>query len=109
MARTDAAQLRATGQPRGPFRAFSMERNFLGLISLPALLLMVGVTAIPFALTLGLAFTNYDPLRADAWGFVGLTNFARLFADENLPPILFTTFYMVAASVIIETVLGLGL
>jgi ABC-type sugar transport system permease subunit len=86
-----------------------VERRFIVLAAIPALVLMIAVTAIPFATTFGLAFTNYDPLRADDWGFVGLSNFADLVADPNIPVIILTTFYLVAATVIAETLVGLGL
>ena len=109
MSRADTTKLRTTSATRGPRRVLDTERNFLPLVSLPALVLMLGVTAIPFAATIGLAFTNYDPLRSSSWGFVGLNNFLRLAQNDNLPTIMYTTFYFVAATVILETVLGLGL
>ena len=70
---------------------------------------MLAVTAIPFAITLGLAFTNYDLVRADDWSFVGLKNYQELLADRNTPQILWNTVYLVVAATVIPMVLGLGL
>lgn len=70
---------------------------------------MVAVTAVPFAITIGLAFTNYDLVRSDSWRFVGLDNFARMLADRQTPQIIFNTGYLVIATTALETVFGLGL
>jgi multiple sugar transport system permease protein len=70
---------------------------------------MVAVTAVPFAITIGLAFTNYDLVRSQNWEFVGLANFARLMGDRQTPQIIFNTAYLVIGTTAIETVLGLGL
>jgi multiple sugar transport system permease protein len=85
------------------------ERFFLQIASWPALLLMLAVTAIPFAITIGLAFTNYDLVRSDSWRFVGLDNFEELLADRQTPIILLNTMYLVIATTVIPTVVGLGL
>lgn len=71
--------------------------------------IMVAVTAIPFAVTIGLAFTNYDLVRSENWRFVGLENFADLLRDRQTPQIVFNTAYLVVATTAIETILGLGL
>ncbi len=89
--------------------ALDPERSFLALIALPALVVMIAVTAIPFLATIGLAFTNYDPLRGDSWSIIGLDNFTDLLNDPNIPTIIWTTLYMVTAIVIAETIVGLGL
>ncbi|MFN8620104.1 MAG: sugar ABC transporter permease [Chloroflexota bacterium] len=86
-----------------------MERFFLQIASWPALLIMLFVTAIPFAITIGLAFTNYDLVRYDQWRFVGLDNFQELLTDRQTPIVLFNTLYLVIATTVIPTVIGLGL
>ena len=86
-----------------------VERFFLQIASWPALIVMLGVTAIPFAITIGLAFTNYDLVRYDTWRFVGLDNFQELFTDRQTPIVLINTMYLVIATTVIPTVVGLGL
>ena len=70
---------------------------------------MVAVTAVPFAVTIGLAFTNYDLVRSSEWRFIGLENFADLLGDRHTPQIVFNTAYLVIATTTLETLLGLGL
>ena len=105
-ARVEApAPTRRGGLPLGVLT----ERFFLQVASWPALAVMLAVTAIPFVITLGLAFTNYDLVRADDWQFVGLKNYQELIADRNTPQILWNTVYLVLAATAVPVVLGLGL
>jgi ABC-type sugar transport system permease subunit len=69
---------------------------------------MLLVTAVPFVVTIGLAFTNYN-LVAAAWKFVGVSNFRTLIHDSQTPTILFNTVYLVAGTTILDTLFGLGL
>lgn len=85
------------------------DRSYLVVFSWPALIVMVAVTAIPFIVTIGLAFTNYDLVRSSDWKFIGLGNFADLIADRYTPQIVFNTAYLVIATTAIETILGLAL
>ena len=94
--------------PRGGLSTL-FERSYLVIAAWPALIVMVAVTAVPFAVTIGLAFTNYDLVRSEGWEFIGLDNFARLLADRQTPQIVFNTAYLVVATTALETILGLGL
>ena len=94
--------------PRGGLSAI-LDRRYLVLASWPAMVVMVAVTAIPFAVTIGLAFTNYDLVRSQGWSFIGLGNFADLIVDRQTPQIVFNTAYLVIATTTLETILGLGL
>jgi multiple sugar transport system permease protein len=85
------------------------ERHFLVLSSWPTLLVMIGVTAIPFAVTIGLAFTDYDLVRSDNWSFIGLDNLFELMGDRKTVPIVINTAYLVIATTALETLVGLGL
>jgi multiple sugar transport system permease protein len=85
------------------------ERFFLQVASWPALVVMLAVTAIPFAITIGLAFTNYNLIHYDEWRVIGLDNFAELARDRQTPIILGNTVVLVVATTLIPTVLGLGL
>ncbi len=87
----------------------TLDRRYLVLASWPAMVVMVAVTAVPFAVTIGLAFTNYDLIRSEGWSFIGLGNFADLIGDRQTPQIVFNTAYLVIATTTLETILGLGL
>lgn len=86
-----------------------IERYFLQFASWPALVVMLAVTAIPFAITIGLAFTNYNLVRYDEWRFIGFDNFAELARDRQTPIIILNTIVLVVATTLIPTVFGLGL
>jgi multiple sugar transport system permease protein len=102
--------VRGAPQPRRPtpIRSF-IDRHFLALSSWPALLIMLGVTAVPFVVTIGLAFTNYDLVRSREWKFIGLQNFDRLIHDPQIPTIIWNTAYLVVGSTVLDTVFGLAL
>jgi len=85
-----------------------IDKYFLAAVSWPSLLVMLLVTAVPFAVTIGLAFTNYN-LVATAWKFVGLTNFSTLIHDPQTHTIIFNTVYLVGGTTVLDTVFGLGL
>ncbi len=48
-------------------------------------------------------------MRSDEWRFIGLDNFAEMARDPHTPTIIWNTFYLVVATTVIPTVLGLGL
>ena len=82
------------------------EKYFLMLASWPALLIMLAVTAIPFALTIGLSLTNYDLIKPD-WKFIWWENFDRLIHDPQIPQIIFNTAYLVVGTTVLDTMFGL--
>lgn len=57
------------------------ERRQLGLMLAPYLVGLVGLVLLPAAVTLALAFTDYDLIRPPAW--IGLDNFTEL-ADDGI-------------------------
>jgi multiple sugar transport system permease protein len=85
-----------------------IDKYFLAVVSWPSLLIMLVVTAVPFVVTIGLAFTNYNLVRT-AWKWVGIANFRTLFNDPQTHTILFNTVYLVGGTTILDTVFGLGL
>ena len=91
-----------------PVRAF-IDRHFLVFASWPSMLIMLAVTAVPFAITIGLAFTNYDLVRSNSWKFIGLQNFDRMIHDPQIPTVIFNTAYLVIGSTVLDTVFGLAL
>jgi multiple sugar transport system permease protein len=86
-----------------------LDRRYLVVASWPALIVMIAVTAVPFAATIGLAFTNYDLVRSSGWQFIGLGNFSDLVADRYTGQIIFNTAYLVIGTTALETILGLAL
>jgi multiple sugar transport system permease protein len=85
-----------------------IDKYFLAAVSWPSLIIMLVVTAVPFVVTIGLAFTNYNLVRT-AWKWVGIANFRTLFNDPQTHTILFNTVYPVGGTTILDTVFGLGL
>ena len=72
----------------------------------PALIGVIALELIPAALTLGLAFTEYDALHPPVW--VGLRNFAQLLADPNFGLALRNTAWFLACCVPLRLLIGLG-
>ena len=105
---TSSSSSRQAPASRGGLSRF-IDRWYLLVASWPAMFVMVAVTAVPFAVTIGLAFTNYDLVRSSEWRFIGLENFADLLGDRHTPQIVFNTAYLVIATTTLETLLGLGL
>jgi multiple sugar transport system permease protein len=108
MAVTQTEEVRAPSRRRGTSLLALREKHFLAVASWPSLLIMLAVTAVPFAITIGLAFTNYD-LVLPAWRFTGLQNFDRLIHDPQTPQIIFNTIYLVVGTTVLDTVFGLVL
>jgi multiple sugar transport system permease protein len=90
-------------------RSVITDRHFLITASWPSLIIMLAVTAVPFIVSIGLSFTNYDLVRSDAWKFIGLGNFADLIADPHTPQIVFNTAYLVVGTTVACTLVGLAL
>lgn len=86
-----------------------VERHFAFLLSVPAFVVVAGVTVLPILVGIGYSFTNYSLDRPKAVRFVGLANYAELRTDPNVPKVLATTFAFVVGAVTVETLLGLGL
>jgi multiple sugar transport system permease protein len=100
-------------QAPAPRRGLSLfgflDRHFLVTAAWPSLIIMLGITLIPFIVTIGLAFTNYDLVQFGKWHFIGLDNFTQLMADPQMPVIVFNTAYLVIGTTVADTVVGLGL
>jgi multiple sugar transport system permease protein len=74
---------------------------------LPAVLWIVAFTIFPLLFSIYISLFAVRPGRP--WRFVGLGNFGRLFTDENLRNALTITLIFVAATVMIEMLLGFAL
>ena len=106
-----SAQLETVPAKPAPDRGSTLkslgDRHFLALVSWPSLLVMLAVTAVPFAISIGLAFTNYDLVLSNQWHFNGLANFDRLIHDPEIPEVVWNTVYLVVGSTVLDTAFGL--
>jgi len=83
-----------------------VDRHFLLFASWPALIAMLAVTAVPFVVTIGMGFTNYN-LVQPAWRFIGISNFKELYRDPQTLQVIFNTFYIAIGLTVLSTALGL--
>lgn len=75
----------------------------------PAVILLFIFLFIPFIMTLGYSFTNYNILKPDATKFIGLKNFIKLTQDTVFRKSIINTFVFVILVVPIQVGLALGL
>jgi multiple sugar transport system permease protein len=101
-ARAGRTQQRATRHPPSEESAWGYG------LAAPAAALMVALLFLPIVAVVGIAFTDWQ-LGAHAIRFVGLRNFANLFADATFRASLANTFIYVAAVVPVTVGLGLGI
>ena len=80
----------------------------LGFIA-PAMILLFVFLFIPFVLTIGYSFTNYNILKPDKIAFVGIKNFIRLTQDTVFLKSIVNTFVFVILVVPLQVCLALGL
>ncbi|WP_246610012.1 carbohydrate ABC transporter permease [Nonomuraea rhizosphaerae] len=77
------------------------------LYLLPSAVLFTAVIVVPFLMNLGTSFTRWSGVGTARW--VGLENYARLFADERFWTSFRNNVALIVAMAIIPTVLGLVL
>ncbi|MDO5422729.1 MAG: sugar ABC transporter permease [Eubacteriales bacterium] len=86
------------------------KENWTGLAFIaPAVILLFVFLFIPFLLTVGYSFTNYNILKPDKTTFTGLTNFIRLTQDSVFLKSIVNTFVFVILVVPLQVGLALGL
>jgi multiple sugar transport system permease protein len=83
------------------------ERRQLGLMLAPYLVGLVGLVLLPAAVTLALAFTDYDLLRPPAW--TGLDNFTELAGDDIFRKALTNSLVFAALAVPARLLIALAL
>jgi sorbitol/mannitol transport system permease protein len=76
---------------------------------LPALILVILLTQIPFLLTIWYSFQDRNLLRPGSGQFVGLDNYAEVFTDPLFRNAVGNTIVMTASAVILSLILGLAL
>lgn len=86
------------------------KENWTGLAFIaPAVVLLFVFLFVPFIMTLGYSFTNYNILKPDSTEFVGLKNFIKLTQDTVFMKSIINTFVFVLLVVPLQVGLGLGL
>jgi sorbitol/mannitol transport system permease protein len=92
-----------------PRRRIGEGRRFL---SAPALIYLILVTQIPFAMTIWFAFTNWNLLRPASAGFIGwdsmFRNFARILQNPDFYTVLFNTLYLTIAVAVLTFAFGMA-
>jgi multiple sugar transport system permease protein len=83
------------------------ERRGLLLMLAPFVVGLVGLVLLPFALTVAMAFTDYDLVRSPRW--VGLDNFASLPRDPVFRAALVNSLTFAAVAVPLRLLIAFGL
>lgn len=106
MATTQAAAPPVT--PETPRRRPRDLRKFL---SAPAIVFLILVTQVPFAMTIWYGFTNWNLLRPNSTGFLGFDqmwrNYGRILRNPDFYTVLWNTIYLTLAVVAVTFVLGM--
>lgn len=76
---------------------------------LPALLLTILLTQVPFLATVYYSFRDHNQLRPDETGFAGFGNYASVLGDEQFRGAVLNTVLLTASVVIGSIVLAVGL
>lgn len=76
---------------------------------LPALIFVIVVTQIPFAITIIISFMNWNAAYPDDISFGTLQNYVTVFTDANLLRAVFVTVGLTVGVVLVSALLGLGI
>ncbi|HEX4765697.1 MAG TPA: sugar ABC transporter permease [Lichenihabitans sp.] len=83
--------------------------RFVVLMLAPATILLIGLTIIPFAISVAFSFTDYSLTAPNAIAFTGLANYVRLFTSAEFQNAVRVTVEFTVAAVAAELVLGVGI
>lgn len=99
----------ALGVPAARRRKNGSLRTFL---SAPAIVYLIVVTQVPFALAIWYSFTNWNLLRPNSAGFLGFAdmwrNFGRILSNPDFYAVLWNTIYLTLAVVLVTFVAGMA-
>jgi sorbitol/mannitol transport system permease protein len=107
------AYVASTLAPTGGDRSSAKRRNreFRKFLSAPALVFLIVVTQVPFALTIWYSFTNWNLLRPDSRGFIGwdrlFRNFGRILSNPDFYAVMWNTIFLTGAVVVVTFVSGM--
>jgi ABC-type sugar transport system permease subunit len=85
------------------------ERRFgYGLVA-PLIVVLLLITAYPLGYNIWNSLHHVDYLLPPLGGWAGLSNYAKLFSDNQFVPALVHTLLFTVVSVVVETLIGLGI
>lgn len=91
-----------------PKRRPGDRRKFL---SAPAIVFLIAITQVPFAITIWYSFTGWNLLRPASTGFLGWDrmwrNFSRILSNPEFWTILWNTIFLTGSVVIVSFVFGM--
>jgi multiple sugar transport system permease protein len=96
------------GQPARKPSKLRMQRLLPYLLSLPALLVCIGIL-VPFFTAVGYSFQRYNLSFPDARGYVWFDNYISLFTDEAFWNTVRVSLTYTVATVGVQLLLGLGI
>ncbi len=96
------------GQPARKPSRLRMQRLLPYLLSLPALLVCIGIL-LPFFTAVGYSFQRYNLSFPDARGYVWFDNYISLFTDEAFWNTVRVSLTYTVATVGVQLLLGLGI
>lgn len=88
---------------------FDNQQSLGWLLSLPALLAILGIILVPMIQSLGQSFLEKDLSRPANNAFIGFLNYANLLKDSRYLHSLLATFRFSIISVIFELILGISI
>ncbi|UVI35123.1 carbohydrate ABC transporter permease [Brevibacterium spongiae] len=96
-------------QPITPPKPRAKDRWLKRAPMLPALIFVIIVTQIPFAITIIISFMNWNAAYPDDIAFGTLQNYVTVFTDANLLRAVFVTVGLTVGVVLVSALLGLGI
>jgi sorbitol/mannitol transport system permease protein len=102
--RTPAPSARDAAKPRALQRSGDWARR---APLLPALILVVIVTQLPFVVTIVTSFLNWNAYYPDQRGFAGIDNFKTVLSDPDARQAIWVTVSLTFAVVVLSLLLGL--
>lgn len=95
--------------PSQPETIQRAQRRFIFWMLMPATLLMLSLTLIPFLVSLYLSFTDYSLTSPDQIGWIGFQNYSALLTSADFWNAARITVIFTVVAVGIQTVLGVGI
>jgi multiple sugar transport system permease protein len=101
----------ATSQPspRGPWAGLRrwVDKRFYVLATLPALLVITGVVAVPLVVGIYLSFTDYTPL-SPSFAWAGLINYDNILHNSQIHVTINNTVIYAGAGIVFQMLFGLA-
>jgi ABC-type sugar transport system permease subunit len=97
-----------TGQ-RPRHALLERERRFGYALVAPLIIVLLLITAYPLGYNIWNSLHHVDYLLPPLGGWAGFANYSKLFSDNQFVPALVHTLLFTLVSVIVETVIGLGI